>query len=41
MEDVEDVLKGSEDNLDKTFKDFLNQASDKKSQNDKRPKAAS
>ena len=41
MENVEDVLKGSEDNLDKTFKDFLNQASDKKAQNDKRPKAAS
>ena len=41
MDEVEDILKGSEDNLEKSFKNFLSQASDKKPQNDKRPKAAS
>jgi hypothetical protein len=36
MGEVEDILKGSEDNLEKSFKDFLAKSSDKKAPNDKR-----
>tara|TARA_R110002074_G_scaffold302864_4_gene474077 strand:+ start:136 stop:675 length:540 start_codon:yes stop_codon:yes gene_type:complete len=41
MDDVEDVGQESKDKLEKSFKSFLEQSSDKKPQNDKRPKAAS
>ena len=36
LTDVEDSRAGSEDSLEKTFKDFLNNSSDKKAPNDKR-----
>ena len=39
MDEVENVAAGSEDRLEKTFKDFLSQSSDKRPQNDKRPKS--
>lgn len=39
MDGVENVAAGSEDRLEKTFKDFLSQSSDKRPQNDKRSKS--
>ena len=39
MDEVENVAAGSEDRLEKTFKDFLSQSSEKRPQNDKRPKS--
>ena len=41
MSEVEDSKTGSEDKLEKTFKDFLEKSSDKKAPNDKRKKAES
>lgn len=39
MDEVENAAVGSEDRLEKTFKDFLSQSSEKRPQNDKRPKS--
>ena len=39
MDEVENVAEGSEDRLEKTFKDFLSQSNEKRPQNDKRPKS--
>ena len=36
MDDVEDIKGPSEEKLEKTFKDFLAKASEKKAPNDKR-----